>query len=273
MKNNNSNIENNEFNFIKIPNGIITLTINQNSFLNLTYLFLIINRNMLGKTNSSVIDLQETYLTSKKGKESNKTKAEKINKIISALYILSNTIVDENKKIISNPIIEIPKYKKYFDCCEFEINDCYDSIENEKEKLLSNYQRFQQYKLSIKVDNSNIKNNYTVLSIDEYLKLMSACFKNEKDNQNKDLKIENLVNIYLYVKMKLDRNHALNTAFPNGWTNKEFLTVKKVQEKIKLSTPTIKKYLDALVDLKLLKKGMANNISLYSLNYNKEENN
>lgn len=258
--------------FIKVPNGIIEMANSKNSYLALTYLFLIINRNMLGKVNNSVIELQETYLTSNKKKESTKSKCKKINDIISSLYVLSNTIVNKNKQIISEPIIDIVNYNKYFDCCEFNLNTCIEDIEKEKNKLFSDCKRFQQYKLSIRVDNSTVVNNFTTLSIEEYRKLMYACFEGKKDY---NLKVENLVNIYLLFKMIINRRSSLNKTFPNGWKYNESVTLKYLVKKTNVSRPTLRKYMQAITDLGLAETDVINNTTkeiIFKLS-TKEENN
>ena len=72
--------------FAKIPNGVIELSNRINSYTSLTYLFLAINRNMLGKVNSSILFLEECYVDD--SMENQKTKASKISKILSSLYLL-----------------------------------------------------------------------------------------------------------------------------------------------------------------------------------------
>ena len=153
--------------FVKIPNGIIELSNRVNSYTSLTYLFLAINRNMLGKVNSSILFLEECYVDD--SMENQKTKASKISKILSSLYLLSNTIVNRKKEIISESVIDIPKYGDYFNCCEFDINTCEKDIELQKENEL------------LKNENANlktqIKNNNAYEKILELLKNHTIDFK------------------------------------------------------------------------------------------------
>ena len=235
--------------FIKIPNGIIELSNTVNSYTCLTYLFLAINKNMLGKVNSSVLFLEECYIDD--SMENQKTKASKISKILSCLYLLSNTIVNDKKEIICDSIIDIPKYGDYFNHCEFQVEKAIELIEKEKQKLLTKYQKFPQYMLSIKVDNDDINGKFTILTIEDYLTIMSYCLK---ENHKEKLKIDSLLNTYLLIKMKVNRNQALNKAFPHGWENKEYIALTKLEQISSLSSVTLRKYLNALLEMNFIEK-------------------
>lgn len=247
--------------FVKIPNGIIELSNRVNSYTSLTYLFLAINKNMLGKVNSSILFLEECYVDD--SMENQKTKASKISKILSSLYLLSNTIVNRKKEIISESVIDIPKYGDYFNCCEFDINTCEKDIELQKEKLLAQYQRFPQYMLSIELYDEIIVNNFTTLSIKDYLIIMKYCLK-DKTTKSK-LKVDSLLNTYLLIKMLIDRRQALNKTFPNGWKYKEAITLKLLLQKTSLSSTTLRKYLEALIELGLIEKNTVKKETLYKL--------
>ncbi len=259
-KNNNEIIlKNEDETYIAIPNGIIEISNAINSYAILTYLFLVINKNLLGKVNSSILFLQECYIDDKK--ENQKSKATKIDKILSCLYLFSNTIVDSKKKVICESVIDIPKYSDYFNHCEFQIDKAVDIINIEKKKLYDKYQRFPQYTLSIEVY-KNISGKFTVLSLKEYLIIMNYCLKNKHKEK---MKVDTMLNIYLLLKMKINRNQALNKAFPNGWLNKEVFTIKSLSKISSVSETTLRKYLESLVKLKLIEKNICNNETFYKL--------
>lgn len=253
--------------FVKIPNGIIDLSNSLNSYLSLTYLFLAINKNMLGKVNSSILFLEECFADN--DKENQKTKSEKIDKILSSLYLLSNTIVNKKKEIVFDSVIDIPKYGDYFNHCEFEINTCSKKIEEEKIKLYKQYQKFPNYTLSVVVDNENISNNFTVLSINDYLLIMDYCLKR---NIRPKPKVDTFLNTYLLIKMLINRRKALNKSFPNGWKYRETVTLKELLKKTNLSSTTLRKYLEMMIELNLIEKSIYNKQIIYKLKELLKEN-
>ena len=62
--------------------------------------------------------------------------------------------------------------------------------------------------LSIELYDEIIVNNFTTLSIKDYLIIMKYCLK-DKTTKSK-LKVDSLLNTYLLIKMLIDRRQALN---------------------------------------------------------------
>ena len=128
---------------------------------------------------------------------------------------------------------------------------------------IAQYQRFPQYMLSIELYDEIIVNNFTTLSIKDYLIIMKYCLK-DKTTKSK-LKVDSLLNTYLLIKMLIDRRQALNKTFPNGWKYKEAITLKFLLQKTSLSSTTLRKYLEALIELGLIEKNTVKKETLYKL--------
>lgn len=235
---------NNENNFIKVPNNLLTLSIKENSALTLVYTYLIINRNMMNKTNVSISILRKDIFKTKNQNIIQKKEED----IINSLIILSNCITDNKNKIVSDSHIQIQTYEDYFDCGEMIYENLSETVNQMRINLKSNYRNFVMQQLSIIAIEGNC--SFVKLTLKEYLTLMSFVYKNDK---GKTFKIAELLNLYLLVKSKVSKNMSFNKKYSNN-RNSSCIYLDKLVKESNLSRPTLTKYLYALCDLDLLEK-------------------
>lgn len=229
--------------FIKIPNGLIELSDKYNSCLNLVYIYLMINRNMIGKANTSIFDIQKDILKT----NNQNVIQQKTDDILDSYYILSNSITKKDNTVAINSLISIEKYENKFDFGELKYESLRESLE--KIKINNKIGRIKQLRLSIiPYDCEDL--TFTKLYLQEYITLMDFVYNNPK---NKTYKITDLTNLYLLVKSKVAKNSSFNKKYSK---NKKPYCVflDKLVKESSLSRPTLTKYLDALCDLDLLEK-------------------
>lgn len=216
----------------------------ENSTLTLVYAYLIINRNMMNKTNISVSILRKDIFKTK-----NQTIIQKKEQdIIDSLIILSNCITDDKDKIVSDEHIQIQSYEDYFDCGEMAYENLSESINQMRNNLKTVYKNFTQIQLSIIAIEGEC--SFVKLTLKEYLTLMSFVYK---DSKGKGYKIADLLNLYLLIKSNISKNISLKNKFGNFY-NKDCMYLDKIVKSSNLSQTTVKKYLDALCYCNLIKK-------------------
>lgn len=216
----------------------------ENSALILVYAYLIINRNMMNKTNVSVSILRKDVFKTKNQSIIQKKEQD----IIDSLLILSNCITDNKDKIVSDGHIQIQSYEDYFDCGEIAYESLNESIKQMRDNLKSNCKNFTQNQLSIIAIEGN--SSFVKLTLKEYLALMSFVYK---DTKGKNYKIAELLNLYLLIKSNISKNISLKNKFGLSY-NKDCMYLDKIAKNSKLSQVTLKKYLDALCYCNMIKK-------------------
>lgn len=223
---------------------MLKLSLKENSTLTLVYAYLIINRNMMNKTNVSVSILRKDIFKTK-----NQTIIQKKEQdIIDSLIILSNCITDDKDKIVSDGHIQIQSYEDYFDCGEMAYENLSESINQMRNNLKATYKNFAQIQLSIIAIEGEC--SFVKLTLKEYLTLMSFVYK---DSKGKGYKIADLLNLYLLIKSNISKNISLKNKFGNFY-NKDCMYLDKIVKASNLSQTTVKKYLDALCYCNLIKK-------------------
>ena len=100
---------------------------------------------------------------------------------------------------------------------------------------------------------------FTKIYLSEYLTILKTQFSNIKD-------ISILLNLFMTIKMAVARSKGLNKAFPNGWTNKEYITLSKLIKLSNLNRKTIEKYIDILKSVELIVENKDDNgVIIYTL--------
>lgn len=241
--------------FIKIPNNIIDLTNQENSYLLSVYIYMFINRNMLDQVNTSVNYIKEPFVKVKDYRFS------KEDEFISALFILCNSILSNDGTIITEPIISIPKYDEVFcpdGCAEIKIQD----LKNNSSLIINTLREKNKFfaKEYLTIDILPWEDfKFTKIYLSEYLTILKAQFSNIKD-------ISILLNLFMTIKMTVARSKGLNKAFPNGWTNKEYITLSKLIKLSNLNRKTIEKYIDILKSIELIVENKDDNgVIIYTL--------
>ena len=235
---------------------MLKLSLKENSTLTLVYAYLIINRNMMNKTNISVSILRKDIFKTK-----NQTIIQKKEQdIIDSLIILSNCITDDKNKIVSDGHIQIQSYEDYFDCGELAYENLSESINQMRNNLKTAYKNFAQTQLSIIAIEGEC--SFVKLTLKEYLTLMSFVYK---DSKGKGYKIADLLNLYLLIKSNISKNISLKNKFGNFY-NKDCMYLDKIVKASNLSQTTVKKYLDALCYCNLIKKCKKETKVYYILN-------
>ena len=222
---------------------MLDLSEKYNPCLNLVYIYLMINRNMIGKTNTSIFDIQKDILKTKNQNIIQK----RTDEILNSYYILSNSIVKEDKTVAINSLISIEKYENDFDFGELN----YSSLKESLEELRNNnkIKNIKQIRLSI-IPYESEDLAFTKIYLQEYIILMNFVYNNPK---NKTYKITELINLYLLIKRYIGRNISFNKKFSSN-KNSCCVYLDKLVKESSLSQVTLKKYLDALCDLGLLEK-------------------
>ena len=249
--------------FIKVPNGLIDLSENYNSCLNLVYVYLMINRNMLGKTNTSVSDIQRDIL-----KTRNQNVVQKrTDQILESYYILSNSITKKDNSVIINSLITIEKYENMFDFGELDFDSLKVSLKKSIDYLKNSpsTKNIKQLRLSILPQECEDL-SFTKLYLQEYMSLMKFVYNNPK---NKNYKITTLLNLYLFIKKQLEKKDSFRKKFSNKKTSCRIYLDSLINES-SLSRDTLKKYLDALCELNLLKPHKQLTKIYYTLNFSIE---
>ena len=222
---------------------MIDLSEKYNPCLNLVYIYLMINRNMLGKANTSILDIQKDIFKTKNQSIIQK----RTDEILDSYYILSNSIIKEDETVAINSLISIEKYENDFDFGELSYNSLKESLEELKND--NKIKNIKQIRLSI-IPYESEDLAFTKIYLQEYIMLMNFVYNNSK---NKTYKIAELTNLYLLIKRYIGKNISFNKKFSN---NKNFCCIylDKLVKESNLSQVTLKKYLDGLCDLDLLEK-------------------
>ena len=257
----NKNIDNDN-NFVKIPNNLLTLSLKEYPALTLVYTYLVINRNMLGKTNVSISALRKDIFKTKNQNVVQKKEED----IINSFIILSNCITNAENLVVSDSHIQIQSYEEYFDQGEISYESLSVAIAQMRCTLKVNCKNFVRDPLSIiTVEDTNA---FVKLTLKEYLTLMSFVYQNPK---GKSYKIADLLNIYLLVKSNISKKDSFRKKFSNQ-KNPCWLSLDKLILQSKLCRETLKKYLDALCDLQMLKQYKPEVKIYYSLDSSIEGN-
>ena len=235
---------------------MIDLSEKYNPCLNLVYIYLMINRNMIGKANTSIYDIQKDILKTKNQSIIQK----RTDEILDSYYILSNSIVKENETVAINSLISIEKYKNDFDYGELN----YESLKESLKELRNNnkIKNIKQIRLSI-IPYESEDLTFTKIYLQEYIMLMNFVYSNPK---NKTYKIIELTNLYLLIKKYIGRNISFNKKFSNN-KNSCCIYFDKLTKESNLSQTTLKKYLDGLCDLGLLEKHKKDTKFYFKLTY------
>lgn len=231
--------------FIKIPINMIDLSLKYNSTLTLVYLYLMMNRNMLGKTNITVSDMQKDIF---KASNSNAIK-KRTDDILNSYYLLSNCITKENNDVVLNDLISIEKYNSCFDDGEINYETLNDSLKIFKEKIQVKDIKNSRFSIIVK-ESENLA--FTKFFTKEYLGIMNFTY-NAKSSNKETYKVFELINLYLLIK----RYIAINTVYSQKFFKNDNISYIPVDKLVKInifSRVTLNKYLNGLCECGLIEK-------------------
>lgn len=235
--------------FLKIPNEIIKISNSMNQCVLPTFLFLIKNKNMFNQIVTNINIIKNDFVQAKD------SRSDKSIEFISALIILSsklNLSSTNGNETHYEPFISFLNNAEILTLTNNNLDSqlktvCTKNfIKNVKNDILT---------INVNFSNSDFSNDFTILTISEYTKIIN--FYSTKRKLNSHINAILLINMYIYIKMRLNKNQYINNKFNENdgfYTRTETLSPSTIMRNLKISRNTVNEYTKYLIQLKLIKK-------------------
>ena len=240
--------------FYKIPNQLITIA-KYHPYVLATYIQCLANK-PLGLPYKTTIGLIESDWLRSNREKNKRPRGKKDIDFLNGLISLSNAWKLKNGKEVLEPLFYIPEYDtddlKLTDVT-FEVEDIF-TISKYSKKVMDNSAYFYRDEINVELlfNPGNIANNFTILTYEDYLKLLEI----GQNTTNKKFNTVYLALIYLYIKQFTDRKTNLIATYVTTEIEEETIGVSsaKISRDLNMVNQTVVMYLGKLIENGLVKQ-------------------
>ena len=262
----------NEDIFVPVPNNIINLSVIANPWVLPLYIYIAMNKNILGEVDLSIKQIQYKFYTpaNRMSEKQNKTN------ILKALFLLTTCISTSNGKILLDNPIDIIGFEDY---SKEELIASDKNKENTFEKFYSeilglNEKQLDEvlkYYFTVKVNYHSKNGGFTKCTPSEYNFFLNY-FHNimNKDIKNRTTGFE-LISAYYMVKKNVLRNKSFNKMPTSLYTAPEAISEKLLMKKCGFSKAKNESVIKELLKYNLLTSSVTQMLSLPPIENNINE--